>query len=443
MSTVRTTPAPDVRTAKPRPHAEFMQIWEEGYVSNAISFENMHTPGASIVAGGPLRDAHGNLDRVKVLAYLEATVASEPLFRLRLQRAALGLTPPAWVPDDDFDLSRHVLFADAPADLATADVRRLAGDYDGVMSLRHPLWRLRVTELTDGNVAIGTVLHHASLDGLSGMRVMSSINRKSPDEVLPEPRDPFAGVRAATAWELPRLALTQWWSGLEAPRVRHAWRSYRAKPFLRRVRRVGARLLLPWRYDRGAAERAAALPPRKSAVRQLNSSDAGRRARELGGTLSDLLVAATIGAWGGPEREVRLRFPVSFHSDKQPNVRNNVRDMEVTGDADAPLADTVASVHAQVADRDTAWDGRAVPGHPIGYTTLLPWVSRPRYFCGGEVLSMVPFPASLGTDHLAAAGIMYNGSLFIGANMAATEDVEATVGRIYERMTGLDDPGRS
>ena len=139
---------------------------------------------------------------------------------------------------------------------------------------------------------------------------------------------------------------------------------------------------------------------------------------------------------------VSLRFPVSFHSSAQPHIRNHVRDMAVYGDADADLSATISSVHQQVEDRDDDKPYPGVPGFPIGYSTLLPWVSRPRYFCGAEISGVVPFPASLGRDSLAAAGIMYRGQLFIGANMPDTADVEATVGRMYELMTGQPDTGR-
>ncbi|MBN9200533.1 MAG: hypothetical protein ABS61_01645 [Microbacterium sp. SCN 70-18] len=440
MTTTERIAAP----AKTRgPHAEFMQIWEEGYVSNHISYENMHTPGMFVVDGETLRRADGSLDRERIVAFVAATMASTAHFRLRLQRPLLGLTPPAWVPDERFDLSRHIVFADEPADAATADVRRLAGADDGLMPIDHPLWRLRITDLTDGRVAVGTMMHHAMVDGMSGMKIMSVIGRKR-EESLPVPVDPFADVRAARRAELPLLALRQWWNRLPERTLPAAWRAYRTKPFARRLRRVAARTLMPVRFHAGgAAAREAALPPRHSAWRQLDAAAAGRRAREMGGTLSDLLAAAIVGAWDGPERVVRLRFPVSFHNDKEPHIRNHVRDMAVTGDADADLAATVASIHAQVADRESAFDHDTVPGFPIGYSTLLPWVSRPRYFCGAEVLALVPFPASLGRDHLAAAGIMYNGSLFIGANMSTSRDVEKTVGRMFELLTGTADPGKS
>lgn len=442
MTTVRNTPAATAAAERARsPHAEFMQIWEEGYVSHQISFENMQVPGLFIVEGGPLLHHDGTLDRAKIRAYIEATMAGSANFRLRLQRSFLGLTPPAWVPDEDFDLDRHIIFPDEIVDFATADLRRLSGAADPVFSQRHPLWRVRATALTNGQVAIGMMMHHASLDGQSGMRLFSTVSQGSADESIPVPSDPFAGIRAARAWQLPLLALSQWWQ--REGSLSAAWRSYRAKPFLRRVRRVAARITLPLRYSLGGERaRAEALPPRHSAYRKLSAGAAGRRARALGGTLSDLQAAAIIGAWDGAERVVSLRFPVSFHSTAASHIRNHVRDMEVYGDADADLAATVRSVHEQVESRDDSKPYPPVPGFPLGYSTLLSWVSRPRYFCGGQIIDVAPFPASLGRDSLAAAGIMYNGTLFIGANMSVDADVEATVGRMHTIMTGEPDPGR-
>ena len=274
------------------------------------------------------------------------------------------------------------------------------------------------------------------------MRLFSTVSQGSADELLPVPHDPFAGIRAARAWQLPFLALSQWWR--REGSLSAAWASYWAKPLRRRLRRVAARITLPLRYSRGGeGARAKALPPRHSAYRKLDAAAAGRRARSLGGTLSDLQASAIIGAWGGDERVVRLRFPVSFHSTAAAHIRNHVRDMEVYGDADADLAATIRSVHEQVESRDDSKPYPEVPGFPLGYSTLLPWVSRPRYFCGGEIIDVAPFPASLGQDSLAAAGIMYRGQLFIGANMPIEADVEATVGRMYALMTGEPDPGRT
>ncbi|KAA9132921.1 wax ester/triacylglycerol synthase domain-containing protein [Microbacterium caowuchunii] len=435
------TVAPSPPGRRARPHAEFMQIWEEGYVSNSVSFENMHTPSLFIVQGSPVVRADGTIDRARVRAMVAATVASLPDFRLRMRRSLLGLTPPAWVPDERFDLDRHLVFADEPVEFATADLRALSGAGDPVLSISHPLWRMRFTALAEGPLAVGLTLHHASTDGMSGMRLLSSITQSTAETPTGAAIDPFAGVRAARAWELPLLALGQW--RRRARESGSLWRAYWSRPVTRRLRRVAARVLLPLRYRRGGERaRAAALPPRRSAYRRIEAATAGKRARTLGGTLSDLQVSAMIAAWPGAERVVRLRFPVSFHDPAAPHIRNHVRDMEVSGDADADLAATVASVHAQVAARDAADPPSLVSGEPIGYSTLLPWVSRPRYFCGGEITEIVPFPASLGRDRLAAASIMYRGNLYVGATMPVAYDVEETTGRIAAHLTGVADTGR-
>lgn len=423
------------------PHAEFMQIWEEGHLSHHVSFRIMQVPMLFIADGVGMRGADGGIDRAKVRTYVNSVVASQPAFRLRLQRPLLGLTSPAWVPDTQFDVDRHLIIADDEVDFATAELRRLAGDEDPTFSQEHPLWRLRITPLTDGNVAIGVMMHHASLDGLSGMRLFSAMTQGNRDAALPEPADPFAGVRAARRWELPRLGLAQWWGRQDS--FAQAWGGYWRKPLRRRIRRVAARTTLPLRYHAGGEEaRRRGLPKRHSAYRELDAVTAGRRARELGGTLSDLQAAALIGAWEGPEQTVSLRFPVSFHSTAEAHIRNHVRDMEVYANPDQELAQTVQAIRTQIDARDDTKPYPPVPGRKLGYSTLVPWVSRPRYFCGSEIVALAPFPGSLGADALAGAGIMYGGKLFVGVNTPVEVDVEATMGRVYELMTGQPDPGR-
>lgn len=419
-----------------------MQIWEEGYISTRISHETMHIPSNFIVDGASLRTPEGTLDRARIRAYIEGVFAGAPAYRVRLKRSALGLAPPAWVPDEDFDLDRHVIFSDEIVDLASADLRHLGGQDDGLMSLDHPLWRVRITELIDGRVAIGMISHHAVADGLTGMKLSASLFHKKPDDPIPPPSDPWSDRRAPSAVELPWLAFRQWQA--RQPSARAAWHAYWAKPFVRRARRVASRMLIPVRYGRGGeAARARALPPRFSSYRAMPAAVANGRARALGGTLSDLLLAAMVGAWNGRERDVRARFPVSFHNPKEPHIRNHVRDMEISADADADLATTMTTIRRQVDARDQPRPAGGEPrGTLIGYSTLLPWVTRTAYFCGAPVVAVTPFPASVGSDRLAAAGMLYDGKLFIGATMQSQSDVDQVVGRMYELMTGEPDTGR-
>lgn len=422
-------------------YAEFMQIWEEGHLSHRISYEVMHLPSVFVVAGAPLRDATGALDRARITDFVDRTIASAPTFRLRLQRSLLGLTPPAWVPDEAFDLSRHIVFAEEVVDFESADLRRLGGEGDGLFDIRHPLWRVKVTELTNGDIAIGMTSHHSILDGSTGMRTLSVMMRKDPAEILPDAVDPFAGRRAARRWELPGLAFAQWRE--RQPSFAAGWKAFWAKPVARRIRRVAARCTLPLRFGAGGdAARDAAMPPRHSDFRRLELATTSKRARGLGGTVSDLQAAAIIGSWEGEERVVALRTPVSFHSEQERHIRNHVQDFEVFGDADAELGLTVVSIHQQLAERGDPKHWKPAPGRQIGTSTLLPASTSTRFFAGGEILLFVPFPASVGKDELAAAGIIYGQWLFVGATMKAGSDVRRTVGSIYERMTGEPDPGR-
>ena len=48
---------------RPKPSAEFLRVWEEGYVADPATFAMMHTQAVVILEGGPLRRVGGALDR--------------------------------------------------------------------------------------------------------------------------------------------------------------------------------------------------------------------------------------------------------------------------------------------------------------------------------------------------------------------------------------------
>lgn len=413
-----------------------MRIWEEGYVADTVAFDMMHAQMVFIVEGGPLRLPDGSLDRARILRHIDASVASLEFFRLRLQRSVLGLTPPAWVPDEDFDINRHVVFADGTASLTSENLWDLAGRSEGLMSLKHPLWRFRLTELDNGDVALGGIFHHASLDGMSAMKLLSTMTQKAPDAPEGTPQNPFTSARAATALELPWLALRDWLH--EQPSFRTAWQSYWRRPPSRRLRRVGGRCLRPWRDRlRKDSSRRNQLPPRHSDFRIMDSKVVAQRSNELDGTISDLLVAAVIRSYDGADQEVSLRFPVSHHGGGAGSARNLVSDMRLHGSVNQELGPLMRSLRRQIESRGSqAADVSTPVGRQIGYATLLPWVSRPRYFCGAQITAVVPFPAGLGTDDLSAGAMLYNGDLSVTVTAQVTSDVSSIVDRVHDFMTG-------
>ena len=103
-------------------------MWEEGYIADPAKFAVMHTQAVVVLEGGPLRGVDGALDRESILRRIEVTTASLRESRLRVMRSTLGLTPPAWVPDEAFDIDRHVCFSDEVLrSLTSADLPHLTG----------------------------------------------------------------------------------------------------------------------------------------------------------------------------------------------------------------------------------------------------------------------------------------------------------------------------
>jgi diacylglycerol O-acyltransferase / wax synthase len=120
-----------------------------------------------------------------------------PALHRKLMRVPLGLDFPYWVNDSDIDLDYHVrAFAlPSPGDdraLSEAVGRLVSEAFDHA----RPLWQLYVIEgLKDRRVAVMFKLHHAVVDGISGLDLHTMLFDHSPaGRDVPAPRDQVAGV---------------------------------------------------------------------------------------------------------------------------------------------------------------------------------------------------------------------------------------------------------
>jgi len=119
----------------------------------------------------------GRFDADTLRAVIAQRMHLLPMFRWRLAEVPLNLDRPYWVDDADVDLAFHIRETAVPP---PGDDHRLA---DAVARLhaypldrRRPLWEIHVIEgLANRRVAILTKLHHAAIDGVSGMELMSAI----------------------------------------------------------------------------------------------------------------------------------------------------------------------------------------------------------------------------------------------------------------------------
>lgn len=154
-----------------------------------------------------------------------------PNFRHKLVPAWLGLAPPHWMVDPDFDLSWHLrrLALPDPADIRTVlDVARRSGmesfDRD------RPLWQFTLLSgLDDGRAALVLKVHHSLTDGLGGIQIADQIvdfarggtdRGPLPDAPVPTETSALADTvewEVATGFELARKAV-----GAALPSVRRA-----------------------------------------------------------------------------------------------------------------------------------------------------------------------------------------------------------------------------
>src|SRR4051794_27524478 len=110
-----------------------------------------------------------------------------PLFRRRPYRPITTLGQWAWTDDDDVDLEHHVRHSALPEPGRVRELLALTSRLHGtLLDRQRPLWEMHVIEGLKGDrFAVYTKLHHAVMDGVSGLRLLQRTLSTSPDERSP------------------------------------------------------------------------------------------------------------------------------------------------------------------------------------------------------------------------------------------------------------------
>lgn len=123
-----------------------------------------------------------------------------PVFKRKLAMVPLNLDQPYWVEDDNFDLEFHVRHIALPK---PGDWRQLsilvARLHARPLDRSRPLWEAYIIEgldnvegLPKGCFAMFLKIHHAAIDGASGVEIISALHDLSPNP--PPPRQEAAPV---------------------------------------------------------------------------------------------------------------------------------------------------------------------------------------------------------------------------------------------------------
>jgi diacylglycerol O-acyltransferase / wax synthase len=404
-----------------------------------------------------------------------------PRYRQRVVFPPFALAHPAWEDDPRFDLANHVEEVTLPAPADDLTLSAVGGEFlAGVLDRRHPLWKVVLLQgRPDGNTAMVWKLHHAMVDGVSGVDVTMVIHDLKPtgDERPPLPGvwtprplpDPITQMHEAVRDRL-TAAAGRWTDALFRP-LRPLEASARDRRIVSALVREGPTLMRP-------APRTPFNGPLSSERDfgwvELPFADIRQIKGSLGGTVNDVVLTIISGGLGRylrsrgyPTGGVALRTmcPVSLRRPEEHDSLGNLVSMVI-----APLyvgiADPVERLAAErrameqlkAQDQARSFDDLAVLGDliPPGLqaragqlpvsatflntvTTNVPGPQVPLYLAGRKLVHWYPLGPLSATIGLFNAILTYNQVLTIGATIDPVQvpDVWKYMGYLREAFDEL------
>ena len=157
-----------------------------GQDASFVYLETPHTPMhiGSVGIYDP-STAPGGFVRFKdILSFIQSRLGEARSFRQRLVRVPFDLDHPYWIEDPEFDIEFHVRHIALPK---PGDWRQLciqvARLHARPMDLSKPLWEFTIVEgldnvegLPPGCFALVSKVHHAAIDGMSGVEMSAAVH---------------------------------------------------------------------------------------------------------------------------------------------------------------------------------------------------------------------------------------------------------------------------
>lgn len=160
-------------------------------------------------ASGPMQissiyvlDGEAPFDRL--FHHFEARIHLVPRYRQRLALVPFNLAHPKWVDDPDFDLAYHVRHhkLDRPMTLEEAVDEAMVLNQK-LLDRRRPLWLTYVIEGVPGKTLLLQLVHHAMIDGVSGVELTTVLYDFDPAAADPPPAaEPWQPTEPPGALEL-------------------------------------------------------------------------------------------------------------------------------------------------------------------------------------------------------------------------------------------------
>ena len=159
---------------------------------------HMHIGGVAIFEPSPL--GTGEELHEEIIRIIEPRLDLMPRYRQKVAFLPLSLDTPVWVDDPDFDINNHVVRAALPRPGGDRELQHFVGRvFSRQLDRRRPLWEMYVIEgLRDGRWALLFKTHHAMVDGISNLELVTTLL-----DTDPEPYDPGTQESRWTAEHTP------------------------------------------------------------------------------------------------------------------------------------------------------------------------------------------------------------------------------------------------
>ena len=167
--------------------------------------------------------APGGFVRFKdILAHIESRLDRARSFRQKLVRVPFDLDHPYWVDDANFDLEYHVrhIALPKPGDWRQLSIQ-VARLHARGLDMNKPLWEFNIVEgldnipgLPPGCFALVAKVHHAAIDGMSGVELSAAVHDIEPKPVEQAAKSSWKGENEPAVTE---MLMRTWMNSITQP----------------------------------------------------------------------------------------------------------------------------------------------------------------------------------------------------------------------------------
>ncbi len=427
-------------------HLDRLSAVDAAFLHQEGESNHMHIGGVARFRGAaPTLDAF--------LAHIDGRLHLVPRYRQRIVEPPGNFGRQRWIDDASFNLAYHVRHSALPAPGGDQQLRTLAARiFSQRLDRTKPLWELWVVEgLEDGGWALISKTHHAVVDGVSGVDLMTMLFDLGPEPRVETPPEPWTPRPEPSPAELAAIAAQSVAERVLSVPLGAAQALTDPQGALARARETAGGLL--------DVARVSAAPPSPLNVRigphrriahvHAPLANLKRVKDHFGGTVNDVVLAVVAGAlrrWlitrgeAVEGLEYKACVPVSIRATEEQGALGNritqlIAPLPVGLDDPVERYAAVRTAMAGIKDSKQALGAEVISGmQDFAPPTILAQASRlnfasrfynvlvtnipgpqfPLYVLGSELAGMFPVAFLGGERALAIAIMSYNGSLDFG-----------------------------